>query len=160
MRFLWHDLPNYFLNQSFIVRAIHKTQSEKGVLNGNSSLTMASRKKIGPIPPGRYFILSRKSGGRLGSLRDFYPDNIYGTDRETWFALYKDDLQIDDTVFVEGVKRGNFRLHPVGPAGLGEGCLTLSHQSDFDYLRQALLDTTMMQVPCSSFKAYGTVTVT
>ncbi|MDR9890426.1 DUF2778 domain-containing protein [Pseudenterobacter timonensis] len=87
-------------------------------------------------------------------------NNIYGTDRETWFALYKDDLQIDDTVFFEGVKRGNFRLHPVGPAGLSEGCITLSHQSDFDYLRQALLDTTMMQVPCSSFRAYGTVTVT
>ncbi|MEX9254412.1 DUF2778 domain-containing protein [Pseudenterobacter timonensis] len=155
-RFALNGLPTSILS----VAGVGNFPAFSGQRYGRNNVTMASRKKIGPIPPGRYFILSRKSGGRLGSLRNFYLDNIYGTDRETWFALYKDDLQIDDTVFVEGVKRGNFRLHPVGPAGLSEGCITLSHQSDFDYLRQALLDTTMIQVPCSSFKAYGTVTVT
>ncbi|WP_369797287.1 DUF2778 domain-containing protein [Enterobacter sp. BIDMC 29] len=86
--------------------------------------------------------------------------NIYGTDRSKWFALYKDDWQIDDQVFVEGVRRGHFRLHPIGPRGLSEGCITLLHLSDFDYLYEAIMKTTMMPVPCTSFKAYGTITVT
>nr|WP_255344353.1 DUF2778 domain-containing protein [Enterobacter sp. BIDMC 29] len=29
---------------------------------------MASKSEIGPIPPGRYFIVNRQSGGRLGGL--------------------------------------------------------------------------------------------
>ena len=127
---------------------------------GRNNVTMAGRKEIGSIPPSRYFIVGRESGGRLGSLRNFYLKNIYGADRSTWFALYKEDWQIDDYVFIEGVKRGNFRFHPIDPLGLSEGCITLTHQSDFDYLSKALKRTTMMQVPCSSFKAYVTITVT
>ncbi|MGR5945681.1 hypothetical protein [Enterobacter sp. C4G1] len=48
----------------------------------------------------------------------------------------------------------------IGPRGLSEGCITLSQQADFDYLRNALLNTTMMPVPCTSMRAYGTITVT
>ncbi|WP_433691402.1 tlde1 domain-containing protein [Kosakonia cowanii] len=29
-----------------------------------------------------------------------------------WFALYYDDIGIDDWTWVKGVQRGNFRLHP------------------------------------------------
>lgn len=155
-QFALNGLPSSILS----VSGVGNFPAFSGQKYGRNNVTMASRKKIGPVPPGRYFILGRESGGRLGAIGNFYLDNIYGTDRDTWFALYKEDLQIDDTVYIEGVKRGQFRLHPIGPAGLSEGCITLCHQSDFDYLRQALLHTTMMQVPCSSFKAYGMVTVT
>jgi hypothetical protein len=52
-----------------------------------------------------------------------------------WFALWRDDGGIDDYTWIEGVKRGNFRLHP---GTLSEGCITLPHDSDFATLRNAL----------------------
>lgn len=57
---------------------------------------------VGPIPPGAYYILDRQSGGRLGALRDLLRD------RSEWFALYAADGKIDDEVFCNKVKRGNF----------------------------------------------------
>lgn len=155
-RFTLNGLPSSILS----VAGVGNFPAFSGKKFGRNNVTMASREKIGPIPPGRYFIVGRESGGRLGAIRHFYLNNIYGTDRDSWFALYKEDLQIDDTVFIEGLKRGEFRLHPIGPAGLSEGCITLCQPSDFEYLRNALLNTTMIQVPCSSFRAYGTITVT
>ena len=44
-----------------------------------------------------------------------------------WFALWRDDRGIDDETWVEGVKRGNFRLHP---GTVSEGCITIAHNSD------------------------------
>ncbi|MEB6575611.1 MULTISPECIES: DUF2778 domain-containing protein [Enterobacter] len=155
-RYALNGLPSSILT----VPGIGNFPAFSGQLYGRNNPTMASKQEIGPIPPGRYFIVNRQSGGRLGGLSDFALKNIYGTDRSKWFALYKDDWQIDDQVFVEGVRRGHFRLHPIGPRGLSEGCITLLHLSDFDYLYEALMKTTMMPVPCTSFKAYGTITVT
>lgn len=154
-RFPLNGLPTSILS----VPGVGNFTAFSGQKYGKNNVTMASRKEIGPIPPGRYFIVGRGSGGRLGSLRESVLKHIYGTDRSTWFALYKEDLQIDDNVFIDGVKRGAFRLHPVGPGGLSEGCITLTSHSDFGYLSKALHNTTMIQVPCSSFKAYGTITV-
>ena len=77
--------------------------------------------------------------------------------RDEWFALYKDDWGIDDYTWVEGVKRGNFRLHP---GTLSEGCITLPHDSDFAMLRNALLRTQQIDVPCiRKLKAYGSIEV-
>ncbi len=101
---------------------------------------------IGPLPPGRYYIVDRQSGGHLGYLKDFFLEHIYGTDRGKWFALYRDDGVIDDFTFIQGVKRGNFRLHPIGPRGLSEGCITLANPVNFDALRNALLSTRLMNV--------------
>lgn len=155
-RYALNGLPSSILS----VPGVGNFPAFSGQLYGRNNVTMAGRKNIGPIPPGRYFVVDRKSGGRLGAITDFGLKNIYGTDRSSWFALYKDDWQIDDSMFIDGVKRGNFRLHPIGPRGLSEGCITLLHLSDFEYLREALLKTTMIPVPCTSFKAYGTITVT
>ncbi|WP_375603186.1 DUF2778 domain-containing protein [Enterobacter hormaechei] len=155
-KFALNGLPTSIL----CVSGVGNFPAFSGQKYGRNNVTMASRPKIGPIPPGRYFIVGRQSGGRLDAIRSFYLNNIYGTERETWFALYQDEGKVDDTIFIEGVRRGEFRLHPVGPAGLSEGCITLCQQSDFDYLRSALLNTTMMQIPKSSFRAYGTITVT
>jgi hypothetical protein len=79
---------------------------------------LACVKGAGPIPPGMYFIVDREHGGRLGWLRDLF--NEHGE----WFALYADDGQIDDEIFYDQVKRGNFRLHPKGSLGRSEGCIT------------------------------------
>lgn len=131
-----------------------------GQMAGRNNPTLSSIADIGPLPTGRYFIVSRQSGGRLGAIREFGLKYGYGTDRNTWFALYRDDGKINDETFIEGVKRGNFRLHPIGPMGLSEGCITMTSHADFDYLRAALLGASMIGVPGTSLKAHGTIRVT
>lgn len=64
-----------------------------------------------------------------------------GSNRNEWFALYRDDGLINDETFVKGVRRGEFRLHPIGPSGISKGCITLYSQSDFKILASALLRT-------------------
>lgn len=87
----------------------------------------------GPIPPGSYHIIARQGGGLLGPLRDIL------LDRSDWFALYRHDGQIDDQTFLGKVRRGEFRLHPLGPSGVSAGCVVLQQHSDFQALRAALL---------------------
>ncbi|MDS6981570.1 DUF2778 domain-containing protein, partial [Klebsiella pneumoniae] len=72
-------------------------------------------------------------------------------------ALWRDDRGIDDETWVEGVKRGNFRLHP---GTVSEGCITIAHNSDFAMIRNALMNTSLVQVPCiRSLMARGWVEV-
>lgn len=130
-----------------------------GQKQGVNNASLTAVKNIGPLPQGRYYIVGRQSGGRLSELRDSFLRYGYGTNRKEWFALYRADGKIDDWTFINGVKRGNFRLHPVGPMGLSEGCITLIHISDFEYLRVQLLKTSMIPVPGSSLQAYGTIQV-
>ena len=74
-----------------------------------------------------------------------------------WFALWRNDWGIDDYTWIENIKRGNFRLHP---GVISEGCITLPHDTDFSILRNALLGTQKMDVPCMrELKAYGTMEV-
>ncbi|WP_240116206.1 tlde1 domain-containing protein [Erwinia endophytica] len=63
-------------------------------------------------------------------------------------------------MFVHGVDRGGFRLHPLRPNGGGEswGCITFHRISQFEVLRKALLSTKMVQVK-AGVKAYGRVIV-
>ena len=65
--------------------------------------------------------------------------------KSDWFALWRDDRGIDDETWVEGVKRGNFRLHP---GTVSEGCITIAHNSDFAMIRNALTKTSLGHVPC------------
>jgi len=108
---------------------------------------------IGPIPPGTYYIFDRQSGGLLGSLRDML--NGHGD----WFALYAADGKIDDETFCNQVKRGNFRLHPKGTAGISQGCITLESVADYQRLRTFLKGMPAQAVPGISLKAYGRVVV-
>lgn len=74
-----------------------------------------------------------------------------------WFALWRDDRGIDDETWVEGVKRGNFRLHP---GTVSEGYIIIAHNSDFAMIRNALMNTSLVQVPCMrSLMARGWVEV-
>ncbi len=117
----------------------------------------------GPIPPGKYWIVERGSGG-LGSwakakAQDLFNKMYYGTEfgRDEWFALYKDDWGIDDGTWINNVHRGLFRLHP---GTVSEGCITIAHNSDFATIRNALLNTSPIQVPCMrSLMARGWVEV-
>ena len=107
----------------------------------------------GSIPPGRYHIVDRQSGGRLGPILDWI------TDRDIWFALWRDDGTIDDSTFVEGVRRGEFRLHPKGPRGISLGCITIEYHGEFDALRTYLLAQPTMHIPHTKTRTYGTVDV-
>jgi hypothetical protein len=107
----------------------------------------------GPIPMGRYFIVDRPTGGRLGPILD----TLRG--KNEWFALFADDGRIDDFTFCAAVERGNFRLHPRGPHGISEGCITLEGRAEFLRLRNHLLSSMKIQVPGTEHQAYGTVIV-
>lgn len=131
-----------------------------GRMVGRNNPTSTNVSMTGALPTGRYFIVSRESGGRLGSLRMAALKYYYGAGREEWFSLYRDDGKINDDTFIEGVKRGNFRLHPIGPQALSEGCITMTALADFDYLRAALLNTSMIGVPGTSLRAHGIMKVT
>ena len=77
--------------------------------------------------------------------------------RDEWFALYKDDWGIDDGTWIDNVYRGLFRLHP---GTLSEGCITIAHDSDYALIRNALMSTELIQVPCMrSLMARGWVEV-
>lgn len=107
----------------------------------------------GPIPPGEYYIFDRQGGGRLEWLRNMFSDH------SDWFALYAIDGKVDDETFCEKVKRGHFRLHPKGPRGLSEGCITLENHSDFMRIRALLKSVKPSTVPGTELKAYGKVLV-
>ncbi len=118
---------------------------------------------VGPVPAGKYWIVDRPEGGLRSQvnagIRDLYNHVVNGATfrHNEWFALWRDDWGIDDYTWIEGVKRGNFRLHP---GTLSEGCITLPHDSDFAMLCNALLRTQRVDVPCmSKLKAYGTIEV-
>ncbi|BEU66489.1 hypothetical protein MAFF301069_10440 [Ralstonia pseudosolanacearum] len=106
-----------------------------------------------PIPPGTYYIVDRKSGGKLGWLWDM------AGNRSEWFGLYADDQRIDDEVFCEEVKRGNFRLHPMVGRGISKGCITIEKQSDFNRIRLMLRNAGTSAIPGTDLKTYGKITV-
>lgn len=113
----------------------------------------ACRAGIGPIPPGVYYILDRQSGGLLGPLRDMF------NDRRHWFALYANDGKVDDHTYCNMVRRGNFRLHPKGPLGISEGCITIETQAEFQRLRPMLRSSAQVAIPGTDLKAYGRIFV-
>jgi hypothetical protein len=118
----------------------------------------------GPIPAGKYWIVDRPTGGFRSQVEAWGKDignAILGkpSHHSEWFALYRDDGQIDDWTWINGVKRGNFRLHPIGGGGLSLGCITLQNYSDFQAVRRALLHTTTIPVGNSGLRAYGWIEV-
>ncbi|BBU29565.1 hypothetical protein BTHE68_32990 [Burkholderia sp. THE68] len=118
----------------------------------------------GPIPSGRYRIVDRPAGGIGSQLYAWGKDmwnsaNAHPTHHDQWFALYRDDGQIDDWTWVNGVQRGNFRLHPVGGSGVSFGCITLERNEDFQRLRQTLLHTPKVWTSVPELQAYGWIEV-
>jgi len=118
----------------------------------------------GPIPAGKYWIVARPTGGIRSKTYAWTKDTwnaIKGTpsDHAEWFALYRDDRVIDDVTWVNGVKRGQFRLHPAGGQGTSLGCITLPRHTDFSIIRRALLHTATIPVRNSGLHAYGTIEV-
>jgi hypothetical protein len=118
----------------------------------------------GPIPAGRYWIVPRPTGGVGSAVLTWFKDeyNFYSSrpsDHFEWFALYRDDGLIDDYTWINGVRRGNFRLHPAGGQGISLGCITLPSHTDFLRIRNALLHTAKIPAGNSGLFAYGIIEV-
>ena len=91
---------------------------------------------VGPVPAGKYWIVERPKGGLRSQvnagIRDLYNHVVNGATfrHNEWFALWRDDCY----TWIEGVKRGNLRLHSGAPS---EGSITLPHDSDFAMMRNS-----------------------
>ncbi|WP_186258332.1 DUF2778 domain-containing protein [Burkholderia gladioli] len=130
-----------------------------GTKSGRDNPNATGIEGIGPIPKGTYYIVDRQSGGRLGWFHDAIGKYGIGTtDHTKWFMLW--NASTGDSTYVGNVKRGQFRLHPMGQLRLSEGCITVTNPTTFDrlaeYIRKNGAD---LPVPGSMFKAYGTVDV-
>lgn len=66
---------------------------------------------------------------------------------------------MDDETYCNKVKRGNFRLHPQGPRGISQGCITIENIGDFLHISAMLRGACQAEVPGISLKAYGKVIV-
>lgn len=118
----------------------------------------------GPLPAGKYWIVDRPAGGVRSQLeaavKDAYNTAIgHPSHHDEWFALYRDDGQVDDYTWVHGVKRGHFRLHPIGGGGHSFGCITLASYVEFQSLRRVLLNTSTVPARNSGLSAYGWIEV-
>lgn len=118
----------------------------------------------GPIPAGLYWIVDRPTGGlksrAIAQAKDWWSGISGPSSHHTeWFALYRDDGVIDDHTWINGVERGQFRLHPAGGRGISLGCITLPNYADFEKIRRELLHTFTIPARHSGIRAYGTIEV-
>lgn len=118
----------------------------------------------GPIPAGLYWIVDRPTGGfrsrAVAQAKDWWSGKVGPASHHTeWFALYRDDGVIDDHTWINGVERGQFRLHPAGGRGISLGCITLLSYADFEKIRRAFLHTFTIPARNSGIRAYGTIEV-
>jgi hypothetical protein len=118
----------------------------------------ADIKNVGPLPPGRYFIVNRPTT-LLSPVYDAPKSFFSGSDRSLWFGLFRDDGSIDDVTLYKNVQRGSFRLHPAGYQGISNGCITLASRCHYEILRNALLSEHNAKIRIQSLIAYGTVQV-
>ncbi len=115
------------------------------------------------IPPGTYWIVDRPKGSILNQLRAEAIDmaHLYKNHHSEWFGLYNSKT-MSDHVYINGIRRGSFRLHPRNTDGTGVswGCITFYNASDFQILRRSLLGGIKVTVPGGKgLKAYGRVEV-
>ncbi|MEA9983634.1 DUF2778 domain-containing protein, partial [Herbaspirillum sp. RTI4] len=75
------------------------------------------------------------------------------------FSLYAIDDNVDDEMYCERVKRGNFRLHPQGSIGSSKGCITLKSACDFKLVRALLKSTEKKIITGKNLYSYGMVLV-
>jgi hypothetical protein len=130
-----------------------------GADQGRDNPDNTAIENVGPLPKGTYYLVDRQSGGYLGFIYDWWGANGYGsTDRHTWFMLWNPTS--GDTTNINGVKRGNFRLHPKGPLALSHGCITVVDKYQFDRLQKFIRSRGQaLPVPGTTLRAYGTVEV-
>lgn len=130
-------------------------------LRGYKNTIEFSGRENGPIPLGKYWIVNGPEGGIYSRFRTWQKQQKTGNKYGEWFALYRQDGFIDDVTYIDGRRRGSFRLHPLRPDGSGvsDGCITFCNRSDFYKFRSALLTTNTSKIHCSGLVAFGEVNV-
>lgn len=126
-----------------------------------TNIAQCAFKKNAALPVGTYWIVDRPSGSIRNQIQTFIKDFKNGTNHDEWFGLYSAST-MSDSVFVNGVERGAFRLHPLRPNGEGEswGCITFYNIPDFQLVRRSLLQQKKVRVPGGrGLMAYGKVEV-
>lgn len=113
----------------------------------------------GPLPLSKYYILDRESGGSMGWLIQPIKDLSAGTDRSEWLSLYRDDGVVDDQTSVDNIQRGAFRINPVGPMGISQGCVTLTSKLAFDVLKKYIRSRQGEVLPDKEKRNYGILEV-
>ncbi|WP_218965089.1 DUF2778 domain-containing protein [Snodgrassella alvi] len=128
-------------------------------VNPTTNIAECAFKNKAALPSGTYGIVPRPEGSFANRVQTFIKDYINGTDHSEWFGLYS-NLTMSDHLFVNGVERGGFRLHPLRPNGSGEswGCITFRQYSQFQMLRRALLSTKKVKVK-DGVQAYGQIVI-
>ncbi|WP_206956831.1 tlde1 domain-containing protein [Trinickia acidisoli] len=66
---------------------------------------------------------------------------------------------IDDETYIDGVRRGNFRLHPIGSGRISKGCITLVSATSFAQLSAYLRGGKVAYIPGTRIRCYGVVEV-
>lgn len=134
------------------VPGLGKFDAFSGQKQGRNNPNMTAVKDNGPLPKGIYYIVARIPTSQIptDTLRVWYHylsqkatdeyELYYGVNREDFFNLYRSDDNIDDKTLFHGINRGQFRLHPLGPMGVSEGCITLPNKDDFYKIRNYLLN--------------------
>lgn len=119
-----------------------------------------------PIPAGKHYTVGRSCFGSIGcEIKTAFSKTsllraLSGySNRSEWFALYATDNSIDDSVYCEGIIRRAFRLHPQGPQGICNGCITVEHHQDYQKIRAILKSTSKHNIPSTEILSYGTVFV-
>ncbi|KPW94091.1 hypothetical protein ALP58_200042 [Pseudomonas savastanoi] len=113
------------------------------------------------LPVGTYWIVDAPAGSLANQLERAIKDFKNGTNHAEWFGLYN-SLTMSDHVFVNGVDRGSFRLHPLRPNGEGEswGCITFYNIPDFQLVRASLIGRNKVKVTGGNgLMAYGRIDV-
>ena len=105
----------------------------------------------GPIPPGRYYVIKRQSGGTMGEFYDIIYNIWNDNDRRKWLAFIAIDDKIDDSTTVKGVVRSNFRMHS-GEHSMG--CITFMDKTVFENVRNFILDTDAKTVKNANGEEY------
>jgi len=128
-----------------------------GIGKGRNNPKLANNENVGPIPKGKYFIVSRSSSTKLKDIaRDEYRRSVQGNDPDDWFTLIPDDGDFDECMIVNGVKRCNFRLHP---GTVSKGCVTMADPEGYRAIRDLLRRTEWGTIPKTNIQYYGTITV-
>jgi hypothetical protein len=112
------------------------------------------------IPAGEYWVVDRPRGGLRTQMQAKMADWYRGSNHEEWFALYSIKTN-DNHLYINGVCREGFRLHPVNQNGEGEsqGCITLLNNAEFNYLRKVLKASDRYLVTGTNIQAYGKIKV-
>ncbi|WP_128602438.1 DUF2778 domain-containing protein [Pantoea wallisii] len=148
-----YDFGNYM---AFSGNGVYRNRAVCSAIAGN-----------GPLPLGRYHIVKRPAGSHATVLKTLTKDLLTWwsstpTLHPEWFALYREDSHMDDYTFIDNVRRGNFRLHPIGIADISLGCITLQHRTDFLHIRQILTTYTYgnQKISGTNLESYGVIEVT